>query len=134
VGDREGDGCCAAAGRAPRSGRCVARLARPGHALLPGPDRPSEESHAHELLFSLRFLDAIADDDREADRQLARLVATIPPSGRLPAPNTPIGRYPAAGMVEADLGRMAKARLMPASLCLSFSTAERHMVHREVRG
>ena len=80
----------------------------------------AERLHAYETMFALRLLDALADTKPEL---LARVAATIPPSGALPVdggvegeelhpldyapvPDAPIRAYVAPELIEADLDRL----------------------------
>ncbi|HEX2038505.1 MAG TPA: hypothetical protein VHF47_02110 [Acidimicrobiales bacterium] len=83
-----------------------------------------ERPHAYETMFALRLLDALAPDDPLAADDLARVAATLPPSGALPVeggiegemlrpldyspdPGTPLRAQLDPAIVEADLDRLA---------------------------
>ncbi|WP_448624871.1 hypothetical protein [Geodermatophilus sp. URMC 64] len=86
-----------------------------------------EAPHAYELLFAVRFADAAAGAVPEADELLEVLGAFVPPDGAVPVaggspgealhpldlspePDAPSRRLFRAGVVEADLARLAGAQ------------------------
>ncbi|WP_018657358.1 hypothetical protein [Actinomadura flavalba] len=102
-------------------------LARATRYCLDAIAELDELPHAYVLAFAVRFLNAVHATAPEAPGLLAKLMGFVPANGRLavtgglpdetlhpldlaPRPDDPSGRFLAAGLVAADLGRLASGQ------------------------